>query len=152
MANEVQVLNSSTGRVFVIFDDACTISREKILELLRDADVDPSAVVFLETENLELLSELDGMPVVFPVDQATCELPELERAARQCNQLGGHVILVFGEYFPYSGLHPIADKYGTQCGWSAVALKNHIAGEDGDNPRDAFGAPVRRPEAGQVKC
>ncbi|MBZ9649746.1 hypothetical protein K9B33_19595 [Sphingobium sp. 3R8] len=152
VAQEFEIVKRFDGRIFVVLHTACTIDQSKILELLRDAGADLSVVVFIKPEDVQDTSYLDGSSVIIPLDEATCALPELEVAARQCNQSGGDIVVVFGEGFPYSDLHPIAEKYGTQCGWSADLLRIRIAGGGGDDPRDASGVPVDRPEAGQVKC
>jgi hypothetical protein len=72
-------------------------------------------------------------------------------AGRHCGQAGGRVILVFGEAFSYEGLHPIADKFGTQCGWSAGLLGACVKSPK-SAPLSSKGAQVARPKTEQVKC
>ena len=87
-----------------------------------------------------------------PIDQACYDAPEIDAAGRQCGQAGGRVIVLFGEAFPYEGLHPVAEKYGTQCGWSSDQLDALIKNPDLTPPRGGDGTPVTRPKSEQVKC
>jgi hypothetical protein len=151
MPNDFKIRRTDDGRVLVILHPSCAISKEAILALLAEVGVDEATVVFLLPEDAANCDSLDEVLVLIPVDQASCDAPELEAAGRQCGQAGGRVIIVFGESFPFEGLHPVADKYGTQCGWSADQLDACVKRPD-LTPLSSGGAPVARPKSEQVKC
>lgn len=152
MPNDFEIRKTEDGRVLVILHPACAISKEAILALLAELDVDEATVVFLQPQEVANCTGIDDVPVVIPIDQATCDAPELDAAGRQCGQAGGHVIILFGEAFLYEGLHPVAEKYGTQCGWSAAQLHACVKGPDLPPPCSSGGTPVTRPKSNQVKC
>lgn len=153
MADGFDIHELKDGRVLVVLHLACAITKEAILALLAEMGIDETAVIFLQPEEVAGHCEnLGDVPVVIPVDQACCDAPELEVAGRQCGQAGGRVIVVFGENFPYEGLHPIAEKYGNQCGWSAPQLEKCANGPKATPPQSSAGKPMARPEAKQVEC
>ena len=153
MADDFEILEMKDGRVLVILHPTCAISKEAILALLAELGVDRVAVTFLLPEEVaEHCTGIDDVPVVIPIDQASCDALELDAAGRQCGQAGGRVIVLFDEGFPYEGLHPIAEKYGTQCGWSAGQLKDCVKDPVTAPPRNSGGTPVARPKSDQVKC
>lgn len=152
MPDDVEIRRTKDGRVFVVLHPVCTISKEAILALLAELNVDEKDVVFLLPEDVINCSAIDDMPMVIPIDQASCDAPELEAAGRLYGQTGGRVIVLFGDAFPYQGLHPVADKYGTQCGWSAVLLDACLKRTDVAPPTSSGGTPATRPEPKQVKC
>ena len=152
MPDDFEIRRTEGGRVLVILHPACTISKEAILELLAELGIDEAAVTFLLPEEAADCAGIDDMPVVIPIDQASCDAPDLDAASRQCGQAGGRVIILFGEAFPYEGLHPIAEKYGTQCGWSADQLDACMKNPDLTPPCISDGTPVVRPKSDQVKC
>ena len=153
MADGYKVVKGENGRVLVILHPAITIDRDLILELLAQAGIDPASVIFVEPAEA---SEADANDrcVVVPVDQAVCDDPELAEATRRCAQSGSGVVVLFGQGFEYSGLHPIAAGYGTQCGWSSEELRPRLAeGDDtSTGPTNTAGAAVDRPRAEQVNC
>lgn len=151
MTSEYQIVEKD-GRIFVVLAPACQIEKGKILDLLSEFGIDVSAVTFLSPDEVENCSDFEDAPVIFPLDQWTCDLPELDAAGRYCGQVGGRVIVLFDDGFPYAGLHPIAEKYGTQCGWSVDELAPRILNSEADDPSSGSGTPVARPKAGQVKC
>jgi hypothetical protein len=151
MATDYEVILGNDGKVIVVLHPACKITRDDILALLGEMGIDSAKVSFVEPDGLAGCGELDGSPVIIPIDNGTCELPELEGVGRQCGTAGGRVIVLFGPDCSYDGLHPIADKYGTQCDWSADRLKGCISGGV-DAPRGADGTPADRPTPHEVKC
>lgn len=152
MPDDFEIRRTEDGRVFVVLHPVCTISKEAILALLAELNVEEKDVVFLLPEDVADCSGIDDMPMVIPIDQASCDAPELDTAGRQCGQAGGRVIILFGDKFPYEGLHPVAEKYGTQCGWSAVQLDACVKRPDLAPPTSSGGTPVTRPKSQQVKC
>jgi hypothetical protein len=139
--------------VLVILHPACAITREAILALLAKLGINEVAVIFLLPEDVaDYCADIGDVTVVIPIDQASCDAPELDVAGRQCGQAGGRVIVLFGDGFPYEGLHPIAEKYGTQCGWSAGQLKDCVENPKSVAPRNSGGTVVIRPTSDQVKC
>jgi hypothetical protein len=152
MLDNFEIRRTEGGRVLVILHPACAISKQAILALLAELGVDEASVVFLLPEDVANCNGIDDVPVVIPIDQAICDAPELDAAGRQCGQAGGHVIILFGEAFAYEGLHPVAEKYGTQCGWSAAQLDACVKGADLAPPSSSGGTPLTRPESEQVKC
>lgn len=152
MPDDFEICRTEDGRVFVILHPSCAISKEAILALLAELGVDEATVVFLLPEDIANCSGIDDVPVVIPIDEASCDAPELDAASRQCGQAGGRVIILFGEAFPYEGLHPVAEKYGTQCGWSAAQLDACLKGPDLAPPSSSGGTPVTWPKPEQVKC
>lgn len=151
MANEYEVTVGNDGKVVVVLSPACKVGKEEILALLRELGLDASNVVFVEPDQVGECGDLHGTPVIIPVDEATCDLPELGDAGRHCGSVGGRVIVLCGPGYSYEGLHPIADKYGTQCGWAADQLTVRISGET-DEPCSPSGARKKRSDAGQVVC
>lgn len=153
MADDFEVVGGADDRITVILHHDAKISREAILELLRACGVDLEKISFLEPEEALNPAEVDDSCTLVPVDGETAELPELEEAARCRAQGGGAVVVLFGEGYAPEGLHPIAAKYGTQCGWRSEELETRVKGVPGsDNPLDAAGSPVDRPRSEQVKC
>lgn len=150
--DDFELRRTKDGRVFVVLHPSCAISAETILALLAQLGIDTSAVVFLAPEDAAHCDDLDGAVVLIPIDQSICDAPELDLAGRQCGQAGGRVVILFGEAFPYQGLHPVAEKYGTQCGWSAEQLDACLSGPDAVAPRNSGGLAVARPKSQQVKC
>jgi hypothetical protein len=153
MTDDVEVVEGTDGRITVILHHDAKISREAVIELLRACGVYPDKISFLEPGDALDPAKMDESCTLFPVDEETADLPELEEAARCRAQGGGTVVVLFGEKYAPAGLHPIAANYGTQCGWRSEELASRvkrIAGADG--PVDAGGSPVHRPEPNQVKC
>ena len=152
MTDEFHYHRTADGHVLVILHPACAISRDAILALLAEIGIDLAAVTFLQPDEVATCSVIDGTPVVIPVDQACSNAPELDTAGRQCGQAGGGVIVLFGEDFSYTGLHPIAEKYGNQCGWSPDQLDVCLREPVATVPRTSGGIPLQRPQSEQVKC
>lgn len=153
MADDFEVHKMKNGNVIVVLHPTCALTKKAILVLLAELGIDESAVIFLlPTEVSEHSGSIGDLPVVIPVDEASCDLPELEATARQCAQAGGRVIVLFGDDFAYEGLHPIADKYGSQCAWVPSDLQECFKAPVSAAPRASSGKPVARPEANQVKC
>jgi hypothetical protein len=153
MASSFEIRGNKNGRVLVILHPACTITRKAILALLAEMGIDQASVIFLLPEEVEEhCSDIGDVPVVIPVDQASCDAPELDTAGRRCGQGGGRVIVLFGDGFSYPGLHPIAEKYGNQCAWSARRLEQCVKDPRSAMPRTSGGTIVNRPTSKQVKC
>lgn len=152
MPEDFEVREAKDGRVLVILHPACSIGRAAILALLGELGIDETAVTFIEPENSAECRELDDVPVIVPIDLTSCDAPELDEAGRACSNAGGRVIILLGETFPYKGVHPIAEKYGTQCGWSAKQLGDCLQGPALPDPRSGDGKPLARPGPKQVKC
>lgn len=152
MADDFKIRRTEDARILVILHPACAIGKEAILALLAELSIDESAVVFLRPEEVANYSGIDDVPVLIPIDKASCDAPELDAAGRHCGQARGRVIILFGAGFSYERLHPVADKYGTQSGWSVDQLNACIKGSDLAPPRSSGGTLVTRPQPGQVKC
>ncbi len=152
MAEDFGIVEGANGRIFVILDPTCGVEKSRILELLSEMGVDPSAVIFMDPSEACELTDLQDDTILIPLNEETCNAVELDDAARHCGQAGGGVVVVFAAGFPYEGLHPIAEKYGTQCGWSADELNTIIDGEAADSPTDGTGSRRKRPSAEQVTC
>lgn len=150
MATEYQ-LRIDNGQVVVVLDQHCQISRDELLALLAEAGINPDDVIFVEPDALAELGDLAGVPVIIPVDDDTCELPQIETAGRQGGTSGGRVVVLFGPDCQFEGLHPVAANYGTQCHWSPEAVRGCVSG-DADQPRDATGKPAEWAGAQEVKC
>lgn len=152
MADGFETHEMKDGRVLVILHPSCAITREAILALLAELGVEEAAVLFVSPEEVnEHCPDVDDVPVVIPIDQTICDAPELDAAGRQCGDAGGRVIVVLDDGFRYQGLHPIAENYGTQCGWSAAQLRDCVKNPK-STARDSDGAKVNHPSATQVKC
>ena len=153
MAEGFEALETQGGRVVVILHPGCTASREEILDLLEQAGVDSSNVTFVIPGEACELSGLETATIVIPLNADSCEAPELEDAGRHCGQAGGNVVVIIEKGFGYPGLHPIAEKYGTQCSWSADDLERCISSEGAAaEPSDSEGNPVSRSGGKQVNC
>lgn len=151
MATEGDFLNERNVRVIVLLHPSCSVTRDELLALLSEMGIDSAQVTIIEPADIGECGDIDGTPVIIPLDDGNCSAPELEAVARQCGAAGGRVTVLFSPDCAFEGLHPIADKYGSQCDWSAVRLKGCISGDD-DNPRGATGAPTTWSEASEVKC
>jgi hypothetical protein len=151
MTNGYTVSKGADGALIVVLHPKCKISRDEILALLRGLGFDTSKVAFIEPDQAEQCEGLEGTPVIIPIDETTCRLPELDQAGRHCGQAGGRVIVLFGPDYSHEGLHSIADKYGTQCGWSADQLSVRISGQT-DQPCTPTGTSKKRTNAKQVNC
>jgi len=152
MSKSFETLETRDGRIFVILHAACTASRDEILNLLGIAGIARDKVTFLEPEDVRELSEFDDATVLIPLNDQTCDVPELEDLGRQCGQAGGRVIVILEEGFTYSELHPIAEKYGTQCSWSGEDLEQCVSSKDPNGASDSEGKPVPRSGVKQVNC
>lgn len=153
MADGIDIQKMKDGRVLVILHPTCAITKEAIIALLAELGIDQAAVIFLLPDEVaEYCAGIDDASVVIPIDQASCNVLELDAAGQQCAQAGGRVIVLFGDGFPYEGLHPIADKYGTQCGWSVDQLGDCIKGPKLASPHDSGGTDVAWSKPSQVKC
>ena len=153
MAEGLEIKKLKDGRVLVLLHPLCAITKEAILALLAELGIDPAIVIFLlPSEAAEQCTDIDDVPVIVPIDSACHDAPELVIAGRQFGQAGGCVVILSGDGFSYQGLHPVAEGYGTQCGWSAEALKSCIDGLGSAAPRDSDGRLIARSESIQVKC
>lgn len=140
-------------KVVVLIQDVCKITHEQVEQLLKDAKLDVDEEVVIAT-NLDEISKLDvdGHPLLLIIDDQNCNDTEAEQIARQAAAAGAKVFVIFGEGFDFVGLHPIAKKYGTQCGWSAKEISDKISAEDDNSPTDTTGEPQTRVRPDQVKC
>ncbi|MGV1683745.1 hypothetical protein [Sphingopyxis sp. NJF-3] len=152
MNKSFETLEAGDGRIFVILHVSCTASRDDILKLLEVAGIERDKVTFLETDDARDFTELDDAVVLIPINGETCDVPELEDVGRQCGQAGGRVVVIFEEGFAFSDLHPIAEKYGTQCSWSGEDLGQCVSGKDPERASDSEGNPVPRSGVKQVNC
>ncbi len=151
MAKGYEVLVGKGGRLLVVLHRACQITKGEILALLAEAGIDPATVTFVEPEGVAECGDLGDAAVIIPLDDVACDKPELESVGRQCGTAGARVVVLFGPACSFKGLHPIADRYGTQCDWSAERLNGWIGGEE-DVPRDPTGNSAKRPAAREVVC
>jgi len=152
MADGFLLKKSKNGQVFVILHHDCKISKQEIMELLSNSGVSAELISFLTLEEADSVEKLDNVPIIIPLDITVCDLPELENAARSCGSAGGQVITVFGPNFSYDGLHPIAEKYGNQCGWASDDLATCISGNKSEKPKSSTGDDVGRGKKSQVDC
>ena len=152
MPDDFEIRKTEDGHVIVILHPACTISKNAILALLAELGIDEMAVVFLLPEDVVNRVNIADLPVVIPIDEAVCDAKELDAAGRQCGQAGGCVIILLGKGFPYKGLHPIAEKYGTQCGWFADKLGDCLKSPCSAPPSGSDGTEIPRPKHEPVKC
>ena len=152
MAEGFEALETQDGRVVVVIHPGCTASQEEILDLLEQAGIDRSNVTFVGPEEVLEWSGLEAATIIIPLNAESCDAPELENAGRHCGQAGGNVVVIIEGSFGYPGLHPIAEKYGTQCSWSADDLKRCISTEGPTEPSDSEGRPVSRSGGKQVNC
>lgn len=151
MAIGYEVLTGKNGRIVVVLYPTCTISKADIMALLAEGGLDLTIVEFVEPDNIADCGDLGGTSVIIPLDDAICDRPELESVGRLCGTAGARVVILFGSECSYDGLHPVADKYGTQCDWSADRLKGCVEGK-ADAPRDPGGKLAERSEAREVIC
>ena len=152
MSGYIKVFSSGAGRIFVVLHPECAIDRESILALLIEAGFDLDAVSFLlPGEACEEVAAGEECTII-PIDGNVTGAPELDEAAR-CRAQSGRVVIVFAEGFAPEGLHPIAGKYGSQCGWSPAALREQIdSSSDLVPPADSSGAPIKRSRSNPVNC
>jgi hypothetical protein len=154
MVDGYEAVITKSGRVLVLRHPDCTIPQDAILDLLRSAGVDVITVLFAELTTI-LDNDIDpnNDRCLIPIDAKVCEDPSILDAGRQCAQSGCPVVVVFAEGFEYQGLHPVANGYGTQCGWSADDLRDRLTGLiETATPVDAFGSAIKREDVNQVKC
>lgn len=152
MSDAYDVVVADDGRVVVLIHPNLTIDREKVVALLVECGTDPSNISFVDPAELEHVDDLNGVPIIVPIDKSMCDEPGIEDGARHCAQSGGSVIVVFCEGFEFEGLHPIAADYGTQCGWSPDQLAPRLKPQADCPPLQPSGEPVGRSSARPVKC
>lgn len=153
MADDFEVYEDGRGGVLVILHPDAAISREDVIELLVASGVNREAIAFVEPRDVGD-AEVDDRCVVIPIDANVANDPELAEAARLCAQSSSGVVVVLGQDFDHPALHPIADGYGTQCGWSPAELRPCLEQDEGSvpPPRDSAGGAVDRPRPSQVNC
>lgn len=151
MATEADLPDEQDNKVIVLLHPNCSVTTDDLLALLSASGIDPAPVTIVEPADVGECGDIDCTPVIIPLDDGICNDPELETVARQCGAAGGRVTVLFSPDCTFQGLHPIADKYGTQCDWSAVRLKTCISG-DVEIPHDATATPTAWSEASEVKC
>lgn len=152
MSFHLKVFNNGAGRVFVVVHPECAIERESILALLIAAGFDPASVSFLSPDEAADEVAIGEECTIIPVDANVTDAPELDEAAR-CRAQNGRVVVVFAEGFAPEGLHPIASKYGSQCGWSPAALREQVGSNPAEVlPEDSSGAPIGRSRSNPVNC
>ncbi len=139
-------------KVIVVILKECKISKEAIIELLRLAGIAEANIEFFDEDTLQECPDLSDTNVIIPISSEVCELPTLDEVGRHLANAGGRVVALLGDGFAYEGLHSIAEKYGTQVGWSPLRLKECISSSEPIEPTGPFGAPVRRPKGRQVDC
>jgi len=152
MGKGFETLMVGNGRVIVILHVGCTVSKDDILNLLNAVGIDPEMVTFVEPKVPINLGVIGESTVLIPVNEETCDSLELDNAGLQCGQAGHQVIVILEPGFAFSGLHPIAEKYGTQCGWSADGLRTCLSKTEHDEPTNSGGTRVPRASAKQVDC
>lgn len=149
--NEQVEMKGANASVIVVLHPACKISRDDILALLRELGLSTSEITFLEPDQVGECGDLNNKSIIIPIDDTTYDLPELVETGRCCGDGGGRVIVLCGPGYSYEGVHPVADKYGTQCGWSPDQLKARISGQT-DELCSSSGVRKRRTGASQVDC
>ena len=152
MGKGFETLLVANGRVIVILHVGCKASKDDILNLLNAVGIDPEMVTFVEPEAPLNPEDLGDSTVLIPINEETCDAPALANVGLQCGQAGNQVIVILEPGFAFSGLNPIAEKYGTQCGWSADDLRRCVSKTEPGEPTDSSGTPVARASAKQVDC
>lgn len=147
MKDNFDMVGGAKRQIFVLLHPGCGIGREEVLSLFVKAGFDPSQIIFLDAADNPDCSGLGSAPLIIPVDDGSGDLPELDHAGR-CS---GRVVVLLGPTCSIEGLHPLAKKYGTQCGWSADQLKDCVS-DEGSPPRDASGSDARWDDTKQVNC
>ena len=136
----------------IVVREGCAVSEEHVQKLLSDAGLDLADFAIEDDDSC--LTELDptDLPVVVVIDETVCDDEELEVIARRFASAGASIIAVFARQFEYEGMHPIAEKYGTQCAWSPMELAEKIKNPQQSAPTDTTGSHVERARAKQVNC
>lgn len=140
-------------KILVIFNQKdCNVSDEELEELIDqlEAEIDKPTIITDEQQLDEVMSSDCTLIVI--VDHTNCESDDLDRLVMRFASNGSNVILVFAKNFEYEGLHPIAEKYGTQCGWSSSELSEKIDDPISSEPTDSSTAAAKRKDASQVSC
>lgn len=140
------------SKVVVFVRRGCSVNEAEIKKLLSDAGLDQEDFVIEHDDSH--ITELDpiGLTLVVMIDKHVCDDEELEAITRKLSSAGSTVIAVFADDFEYQGMHPIAEKYGTQCAWSPTELAEKISATTQSTPTDTTGSRVRRADAKQVDC
>jgi hypothetical protein len=147
MTNDYSVTKGPGDQLYVLLHRGCKVARAEILALLQEAGFDPSQIIFLDAAEDVDCDALGGVPLIIPVDDESGDLPELDHAGR-CS---GRVVVLLGPGCSFEGLHPLARKYGTQCGWSADRVKRCVS-NDAETPQNAAGAAVHWDKPKPVIC
>jgi len=139
-------------KVIVVILKECKIGKEAIIELLRLAGIAEANIEFFNEDTLLECPDLSDTAVIIPISSEVCELSTLDDVGRHLANAGGRVVALIGDGFDYEGLHPIAEKYGTQVGWSPLRIKECISSSKPIEPTDPAGKPITRPKGRQVDC
>lgn len=140
------------SKVAVFVRSGCSVNEADIKRLLSDAGLDQEDFVIEHDDSH--ITELDpiGLTLLVVIDEHVCDDKELEAITRKFSSASSTVIAVFADDFEYQGMHPIAEKYGTQCAWSPTELAEKINAPTQSPPTDTTGSRVRRADAKQVDC
>lgn len=139
-------------KIVILLHTLCGVREEDVRELLKDTGIEFGEVVCVADSDELADAVTKGATVVIVLDGNVADEQSIETAARDCSTTGSSVIVVFGEGYSYSGMHPIADKYGNQSTWLASDLRDKIQDPEGSAPTDPSGSNPTRSSAKQVDC
>ena len=144
--------SGKNARIVIVRRIGCKISAESIQNLLDKTGASFADIIFVED-----VSELDDLEladsvVLILIDQDGLDDPVNDEVAGTCIDQGADVIAVFGDGVAYQGMHPIAEKCGNQCTWSAEDLLDKICNPKTAKPTAPTGAKPERDREKPVKC
>lgn len=143
--------NKKTKVVIFVHEDS-EVADEEVMQLLDQLEIQiENPVIVNNEEQLADAMSPESILIVI-IDHVTCESEDIDGMVMRVASNSADVILVFANNFEYEGLHPIAEKYGTQCGWSPIELSEKIGDPVSSIPTDSSAAAATRKDPKQVSC
>lgn len=152
MQNDYRVFIENGGKCFVLMSHMCRISRADILELLAACGIDETSVVFVEPDSINGIADLDGAPVVVPIDDKCFDDAALETAGDQCSDRASVVVAIMAPSVSSGLIHPIGEDSGQQTSWNASSLIACLTGSGAELPKDGDGEHLPRKIVKPVNC
>lgn len=152
MSEDYKVFKQAGGKITIVLHPTCEITKEDILILLGKCGFKEKDIFFILSDDLNSEYEFNDQTIILPLDENVHDNPELEQTAMHCANGGGTLVTLLGTAVSYDGLHPIAEKYGTQCNWDAVELKAFVTSPLTTVPISSSGVEIQRGDKDPVKC
>lgn len=139
-------------RMFLVLLAGCGVEKETVLALLVQAGLAVEDVEIIALDDLLQRDDIDDAVVLVPVDAAVCDAPELDQLGRQCGSAGADFVILLAPEFHFPRLHPVTEKWGTQCGWSVRDLAACLPQGGTAPPRSSSGTRLRQSQHRSTRC